>query len=121
GRMAAGFRALVRRKRVEQELDEELRYYMELAGEKGSIEAVKERVRDVGWESWVESLAQDVRYALRMLRKSPAFTSVAVLSLALGIGANTAIFTFLDALLLRTLPVGNPGELVEVRGRGTFI
>src|SRR6185295_8466465 len=116
----AGLRALFHRKRVEQELDEELRHYMDLAGDTGSIEAVKERVRDVGWESWVESLAQDVRYALRMLRQSPAFTSVAVLSLALGIGANTAIFTFLDALLLRTLPIRNAGELVEVRGRGNF-
>ena|SRR5712691_11302795 len=56
-----------------------------------------------------------------MLRKSPAFTTVAILSLSLGIGANTAIFKFLDALLLRTLPVRDPGELVELRALGYIL
>src|SRR5438552_1588406 len=60
----------------------------------------------------VSSLTQDVRYALRILRQSPLFTAVAVSSLALGIGANTAIFTLIDAILLRWLPVQNPQELV---------
>jgi predicted permease len=74
----------------------------------------------------IGDLWQDLRYAARMLRKNPGFTAVAVVSLALGIGANSAIFQLLDAVLLRTLPVSNPGELAEVRiedmtgARGSF-
>jgi predicted permease len=64
----------------------------------------------LGW-SWVDHVAQDLRYAMRMLRRSPGFTTVAILSLALGIGANTAIFGLLDTLVLRTLPVRNPEQL----------
>src|SRR5258706_9569163 len=63
----------------------------------------------------LDGTAKDFRYGLRLLAKNPAFTSVAVLSLALGIGANTAIFTLIDAVLLRTLPVKNPQELVSFR------
>ncbi len=76
----------------------------------------------------LDSLRMDVRYALRMMRRTPGFTTVAVLSLALGIGANTAIFSLIDRLMLRTLPVRDPGQLVEFlqkypgepRGNGYF-
>ena len=82
----------------------------------GSAESVKDSVRDVGWESTVESVWQDVRYALRSLRKSPGFTAATTLTLALGIGATTAIFSLLDAVILKSLPVRNPEELVLVGG-----
>ncbi len=62
---------------------------------------------------WIETLVHDLRYGWRMLRKSPVLTTVAILSLAVGIGANTAIFAIIDALMLKTLPVKNPGELVQ--------
>src|SRR5213592_1203675 len=65
--------------------------------------------------SFLENLRQDLRYAFRMLRRSPGFAAVALLSLALGIGANTAIFQLLDAVRLRNLPVRNPEQLAEVR------
>jgi predicted permease len=80
--------------------------------EMGSTNAVKHRIRSAGWEVGLENLWQDLRYSVRMLAKSPAFTLVAVLSLALGIGANTAIFTLIDGLLLKDLPVQSPRELI---------
>jgi predicted permease len=81
--------------------------------EMGSINAVKHRIRSAGWEIGMESLWQDLRYSVRMLAKSPAFTLVAVLSLALGIGANTAIFTLINGVLLKQLPVRAPQELLS--------
>jgi predicted permease len=81
--------------------------------EMGSANAVKHRIRSAAWETAAENLWNDLRYSVRMLAKSPAFTLVAVASLALGIGANTAIFTLINGVLLKQLPVRAPKELVS--------
>ena len=139
-RVIGGVRGLLRRDRAEQELDAELLEFLELAIEDkmrtglsreaairaarlelGSVDAVKDRVRDVGWEAVAESVWRDVCYAARSLRRAPGFAAVAALTLALGIGANTAVFTLLNAVVFRSLPVQEPGRLVsiqyEYRGR----
>jgi hypothetical protein len=121
-------RALASRRRAERELDEELQFHLEMEARKlgsadaarrafGGVEQVREECRDVRGLEPLEDLARDVRYGARLLRQSPLFTAVAVLSLAIGIGANTAIFTLTDALLLRMLPVKSPEQLVVLRWR----
>ncbi|HEY7338151.1 MAG TPA: ABC transporter permease [Bryobacteraceae bacterium] len=104
------------RRAEERDMQEELDSLaaMSSEGELGNLTRAAERRREAwGWTR-LEQLARDVRYAARSLRKSPAFTAAAVVSLGLGIGANTAIFTLIDALMLRWLPVHNPQELVQV-------
>jgi predicted permease len=121
------------RKQRDSELNEEIQAHLTLAEreemrsgqsrknarsaarrELGNETIVRENTRDMwGWR-WLEHFFQDIRFGLRMLRKNPGFTAVAVLTLALGIGANTAIFSLIDTVMLKMLPVQNPEELVQV-------
>ena len=131
------YQRFFRRGITEKHLDAELRFHLEqqaadyvAAGMKleearrrarlefGGLDQVKEECRDVGAAHILETFVQDVRYGLRQLRCGRGFTLIAVLTLALGIGANTAIFTLLDQVLLRLLPVKNPQQLVQLSMRG---
>src|SRR5579859_2100598 len=127
----AGLKSLLGKHRVEAELDEELDTYFEASSaqkqrtgltpeaarraaniEMGSRNAVKHQVWTSRWESTIDGLLQDIRLSLRSMIKTPGFTLVALLSLALGIGANTAIFTLINQVLLRNMPVQHPEQLV---------
>jgi predicted permease len=121
---------LLGRAQLERELDAELRHHLDeearrleaegLSREEarrralaafGGLDPIKEQTRDARGTRWLDDLGRDTRYALRLMRRSPVFTLAAVGSLAIGIGANTAIFSIIDALLLRALPVAAPAEL----------
>jgi len=118
---------------LQKELDEELQHHIDLRTadlERGGMSHTEayaaatrqfgnttlqtERMRRMDVATWMETVFSDLRYALRQFRRSPLFTALAVLSLALGIGANTAIFSVMDAILLRTLPVHDPQQLVSL-------
>src|SRR5690349_25068882 len=129
--LVSGLRALFQKEQVERELDEEVSGFMEMAAqekmrrgmdakaarrevrlERGSLDATREIIGAAGWDSAVQSSWQDVRFGTRMLMKNPVFSAVAILTLAIGIGANTAIFSLIDTVMLKFLPVPNPEQLM---------
>src|SRR5687768_5617591 len=130
-------RALVGRRRIDAELDEEIETHLSLIADEemrrglshtdaafkaraafGGVANVKETYREQRGLPFLETFAQDLRFAVRGLRRNPAFAATAILTLGLGIGANTAIFSLIDAVMLRQLPVARPHELIRLNTIG---
>jgi hypothetical protein len=130
---ANSLRSFFRRGREEKQLDEELQFHLDrqisqnlaagMSPEEaryaamrlfGGVQQVKEECREARGVTFLETLVQDVRFGLRMFRRYKGFTAVVVLTLALGIGANTAIFSLINAVLLKMLPVKDPEQLVQL-------
>lgn len=139
--ISAGLRRLLHQDVVDRELQEEIDHYLALSAREkvrrgtsqadaeraariqfGGVEAVKDQLRASGWESAVDTLWRDVRYATRGMRRNPGFTAVACITLALGVGATTAMFSVVNAVVLRPLPYHDARRLVQIwtddRGRG---
>src|SRR5262249_18336317 len=133
-----GFVSIWRRKKFESDMRDELEFHIDAyindllrSGidrneaarrarlEFGALESTKDECRQAWGLQWMDELRADLRLTFRTLRRSPGFAAVAIISLALGIGANTAIFGLMDAVMLRLLPVRNAGRLVFVQTAGT--
>jgi len=131
--LSHGLRVLTHRRAADEDVADEVQHFLDQAAaesvtrglspeearraaklEVGNMDAVREQIREAGWENLLESFLADLRFALRLLRNSPGFALVAVLTLALGIGANTAIFGLIDAMLLRPLPFTESDRLVSM-------